>query len=90
MSEEETKIPEELSVEEFLALSEVAPAKEKVADKDLMEFLQTARRTNVIAAHFKVSYSAMLARLKRLAADNKVVKRYKEKAAFWIAKAALP
>jgi len=84
MAEEESTVPEELSVEEFLELSETPPERAKVSDKEILEYLQTAKRTNAVAQHFGVSYSAMLARLKRLASEGKVVRRYKEKAAFWI------
>ena len=86
---EESTVPEELSVEEFLELSEEAPARSKVSDQEILGYLDTGKRTTAIAQHFSVSYSAMLARLKRLAADGKVSKRYKEKAAFWISSSVL-
>lgn len=87
MNEEAT--PEELSVEEFMELSEEKPSQSKVSDQDLLDYLNTAKRTNACATHFDISYSAMLARLKKLASNGKVEKRYKERAVFWINAAIL-
>jgi hypothetical protein len=66
------------------------PEREKVSDKELLDFLGNAKRTSAIAQHFSVSYSAMLARLKRLFEAKKVVKKYRGKEAFWISRSAIP
>jgi len=84
---EEKKAPEELDIEEFMALSDEAPIRKgKTTDAEVLEFTgEKAKTCSDIAKNCgDVSYSAMHARLKRLLKKGKVMRRYKEGSAFWI------
>ena len=87
MGEEKEKAPAELNIEEFMALSDEAPIRKgKTTDAEVLEFTgEKAKTCSDIAKNCgDVSYSAMHARLKRLLKKGKVMRRYKEGAAFWI------
>lgn len=86
MSEKEEKAaaPEELSIDEFLELSEEKPKRGKVDEDELKELLKDkARTTTMLRKHFSVTYSAMHGRLSRMLEAGSVVRRYKEGKTFW-------
>jgi len=77
---------DEISIEEFMSLSEEAPARGKVSEEALLaELTGKAVTCSVLAKKFGVSYSAMHSKLKRLLEAGKVQRRYKEGTAFWTA-----
>ena len=86
MSEEKKEeVPLEISVDEFLTLSDEVPERGKVKESELLTMVEGKAMTAAgLAKAFSITYSAMWSRLKRLVNSGEVVRKYKEGKAFYL------